>query len=283
MKGELHFRLLELLAEFRACQAVQKGTWSIPDLLVIPYTQLVTMQQNGGCVLGAFDAGYLAGFVAGFLGRQGSGPLYLYSQRMGVLPAYQGQGVGERLKWAQRDWAIGQGLELVVWTFDPLEPANARLNIAKLGGVARHFKRDIYGQHDSPLHRDLPTDRLVINWHLAGERVLACLAGSAEAASDAGDLLARLGPPANTVYWDDRGLPRSSLFDLARREPRLLLEVPADWQAVRQADIKLAADWRAQTRAAFEGWLAGGYAVTGYACGVLAGRRRNFYVLEREA
>jgi len=38
-----------------------------------------------------------------------------------VLPAYQGSGVGRRLKWRQRDDALARGIRLVEWTFDPDE------------------------------------------------------------------------------------------------------------------------------------------------------------------
>lgn len=278
---ELHIRLLETLDEFRACQVVQKTTWDMPDLLVIPYTQLITMQQNGGSVLGAFDGDRLVGYVCGFLGRQGDGPIYLYSQRMGVLPNYQGQGIGERLKWAQREWALAQQIDRIVWTFDPLEPANARLNIAKLGGIARRFKRDIYGEHDTSLHAGQPTDRLVVDWELVSQRVLDRLGGRDRPPSWEAPLSTEQGLPANRVWWDDREWPHPATLDLLPDSPRLQLHVPADWQALRHADPDLAAEWRAQTRMALESCLAGGYAVMGYAAQAIAGRRCNVYLLEK--
>ncbi len=280
MKREVHIRLLQTLDEFRACQDVQKATWDLADLLIIPYTQLVSMQHNGGAVFGAFDGERLAGFVCGYLGRRPalSQSVYLYSQRMGVLPEYQGQGVGEQLKWAQRAWALQHGLERIVWTFDPLEPANARLNLAKLGGVARSYVRDFYGQHDTPLHRDVPSDRLVIDWELASERVAVRAdsrghAGTARAADPA--------PPINALSWDNRGRPHPTPADLEQAGPRLSIAVPAQWQALRRADIKLSLAWRMETRRAFEGYMGRGYKVTGYVCEPGGEPGCNAYQLEK--
>jgi predicted GNAT superfamily acetyltransferase len=281
MDSEIAIRLLETLEEFQACHDVQKAAWEFPDSLIIPYTQLVTFQHNGGVVLGAFDGRRLVGFVCGYLGRQGQGPIYLFSQRMGTLPAYQGRGIGEQLKWAQRTWALAQGLARILWTYDPLEAPNAWLNIVKLGGIVHQYERDIYGEHDTPLHDHLPTDRLLVEWELLGDGVVARLAPGWRAPG-AGDLAARAGHPLNRVTWDERNLPHSAPPDLLRKEPVLLAEVPADWQGLRQADMALASDWRAKTRLLFEHYLSQGYAVTGYLSEREAGRRRNFYLLERQ-
>jgi len=280
MDDPIAVRSLETLAEFQACQVVQKATWEFPDLLIIPYTQIVSAQHNGGMALGAFDGAGLVGFVFGYLGRHGDGPLYLYSQRMGVLPAYQGRGIGQQLKWAQRAWALEQGPDRILWTYDPLESPNAQLNIAKLGGIVRQYERDFYGQHETPLHNHLPTDRFLLEWELQSERVLARLS-SGWSAPTLNDLLTQTGLPLNPVTWDCRGLPRSDAPDLTRAEPTLLAEVPADWQALRRADMDLAMAWRTNTRLLFEHYLARGYAVTGYASGWAAERRRNCYLLEK--
>ncbi|MGD2206087.1 MAG: GNAT family N-acetyltransferase [Anaerolineae bacterium] len=280
MINDITIRLLESVDEFQACHQVQKVAWQFPDLLIIPYTQIITVQQNGGAVLGAFDGAELIGFVFGYLGRQRTRPLYLFSQRMGVLPAYQGKGIGERLKWAQRAWAVEQGLDRVLWTYDPLESPNAWLNITKLGGLARHYERDIYGQHNTPLHNHLPSDRLLVEWELLSERVLARLSADWSPPT-VDELLTQADPPLNPVSWDSRGHPCSGPSDLSRDERTLLVEVPAAWQDLRKADMALAADWRGKTRKSFEHYLAQGYVVSGYASGAVAGRRRNVYQLEK--
>ena len=52
---------------------------------------------------------------------------------MGVLPEYRNRGVGRMLNFAQRDEAIRRGVDLIEWTFDPLELKNAFFNIERLG------------------------------------------------------------------------------------------------------------------------------------------------------
>jgi len=265
--------------EFRACHQVQREAWAFPDLLVIPYTQLITIQHNGGIVLGAFDGPQLVGFVFGFLGRDEEGMLYLFSQRKGVLPAFQGKGIGERLKWAQRAWALEHALDRILWTYDPLETPNAYLNITKLGGTVRRYQRDIYGEHDTPLHSGLPTDRFLVEWELSSSRVLARHA-SPSASQDTGTWLAELGQPVNALSQNDRGLAECGPVDFRRQGAALLVGVPGQWQALRRANGALAAEWRQRTRELFEHYLGQGYAVTGYARGCAADVF-NLYLMER--
>jgi predicted GNAT superfamily acetyltransferase len=85
--------------------------------------------------------------------------------------------VGRRLKLAQREEALGRGIELMEWTFDPLEIKNSHLNFARLGAITRRYKRNFYGASSSPLHGGLPTDRIVAEWWLKSERVTRVLAG----------------------------------------------------------------------------------------------------------
>ena len=62
------------------------------------------------------------------------------------------------------------------WTFDPFELKNAHFNLERLGAVVRRYVVNLYGLSSSPLHRGLPTDRLVAEWWLEAPRVLRRLA-----------------------------------------------------------------------------------------------------------
>jgi len=67
---------------------------------------------------------------------------------------------------------------LIEWTFDPLQTKNAYFNFCRLGVIARRYLLDLYGATSSPLHAGLPTDRLLVEWHVASPRVARILGGS---------------------------------------------------------------------------------------------------------
>ena len=90
---------------------------------------------------------------------------------MGVLPAYRNKGVGRMLKLRQREEALERGVNLIEWTFDPLELKNAFFNIERLGAIVRRYVLNQYGMTASPLHGGLPTDRCVAEWHMDTPRV----------------------------------------------------------------------------------------------------------------
>ena len=94
-----------------------------------------------------------------------------------VLPEYQDRGVGRMLKLAQRDDAISRGIDLIEWTFDPLQLKNAYFNLMRLGAVVRRYIPNFYGRTSSPLHGGLPTDRLLAEWWVRSARVQELLDG----------------------------------------------------------------------------------------------------------
>jgi predicted GNAT superfamily acetyltransferase len=98
----------------------------------------------------------------------------------GVHGEYRDRGVGRMLKLFQRNEALGRGIRLVQWTFDPLELRNAHFNLNKLGAICRKYCPNLYGVTTSPLHRELPTDRLLMEWHLDSTRVVAAIGGLAK-------------------------------------------------------------------------------------------------------
>ena len=81
-------------------------------------------------------------------------------------PGRTREGLGLRLKLAQREHALRMGIELIEWTYDPLQTLNAHFNFARLGIVVENYEENIYGESRSPLHRGTPTDRFVAEWRL---------------------------------------------------------------------------------------------------------------------
>jgi predicted GNAT superfamily acetyltransferase len=170
---------LTTLEQFERCVVLQLEVWGYSDGDVIPRRVFIVAQRIGGQVLGAFDGDTQVGFAMSLPGVRDGRP-YLHSHMLAVLPQYRNEGIGRRLKLAQRDDAIARGFHLMEWTFDPLEIRNAHLNIARLGVIVRRYQPDFYGPSSSPLQGGLPTDRLYAEWWLQSGRVTSILRGEAQ-------------------------------------------------------------------------------------------------------
>jgi predicted GNAT superfamily acetyltransferase len=174
MSQEIIVRKCERLDEFHRCVDLQREIWGEADLEVEPATMFVVAAHTGGQVLGAFEGERLVGYtmaVAGLRDRVA----YLHSHMTGVRKEYRDRRVGRMLKLFQRTEALGRGIRLIQWTFDPLEIRNAHFNLNRLGAICREYQPNLYGVTTSPLHRGLATDRLLAEWHLDSARVVAAI------------------------------------------------------------------------------------------------------------
>ena len=163
--------------EMRVCVGLQKTVWGFSDLEMVPHRMFVVAHRTGGQVIAAFDGDRAIGFVLGVAAHRNS-DLYLHSHMTAVLPEYQNRGIGRQLKLAQREDALSRGINLIEWTFDPLQLRNAHFNITRLGAVVREYLPNLYGRTSSPLHHGLPTDRLVAQWWIRDSRVQQILSGN---------------------------------------------------------------------------------------------------------
>ena len=163
-------RRCEGLDELRACIVLQKEIWNFTDAELVPLRMFVVADKVGGQVMGAFDGKEMVGFALSVPGAR-SGRVYLHSHMLAVRKEHRNSGLGRRLKLLQREDALGRGIELIEWTFDPLEIKNAYLNIEKLGAISRRYNINQYGVTSSPLQGGLPSDRLIAEWWLKSNRV----------------------------------------------------------------------------------------------------------------
>ncbi len=244
--------------DYDACVRLQREVWGLSDLEITSAIQLVATVHAGGLLLVAESPGEgTVGFCYAFAALRG-GEAHLHSDMLAVRPAARGRGVGLRLKWAQREEALRRGLRLVTWTFDPLRAENARLNLRRLGALAREVLPDLYGETTSALHHGLPTDRLLARWELDSPRVARRAAGETTAPPTLADL-----PALNDLVWRG-GLPVPSPPRLDLDAPELLLEIPDDWDAVCRADGALAREWQEVVRRSLESFFARGYAAVDF-------------------
>jgi predicted GNAT superfamily acetyltransferase len=158
------------LEELRACVGLQKEVWNFTDAELVPLRMFVVADKVGGQVMGAFEGDHMVGFALSVPGTR-SGHVYLHSHMLAVRKDHRNGGLGRRLKLLQREDALARGIELIEWTFDPLEIKNAYLNIEKLGAITRRYNINQYGITSSPLQGGLPSDRLIAEWWLKSKRV----------------------------------------------------------------------------------------------------------------
>jgi predicted GNAT superfamily acetyltransferase len=169
------------LDEFAEALTLQQRIWGFADIEAMPLRWFVVASKVGGQVFGACEGGQMVGFLGAMPGILPDGRPYMHSHMLGVLPKYRDRGVGRRLKLAQREEALERGIDLVEWTFDPMELKNAYFNVERLGAIVRRYEENLYGVTASPLHGGLPTDRCAAEWWLRSPRVEAAVAGKVAA------------------------------------------------------------------------------------------------------
>lgn len=173
----IEIRQLTKHQEFADAVRLQQEIWGFQDLELLPLRLFIVADKIGGQVLGAFDGPKMVGFCLCIPGLKAGNKFYLHSHMLGVLPEYRNSGLGRSLKLKQREHAMARGIDLVEWTFDPLEIKNAFFNIERLGVIARRYVHNQYGTTTSRLHAGLPTDRLVAEWWLQSLRARAVCDG----------------------------------------------------------------------------------------------------------
>jgi len=157
-------RELSTESELREAVALQKTIWGWEDADLLPFRMFVVATKIGGRLLGAFDADRMIAFCVAIPGLKPGGKVYLHSHMLGVLPDHRNVGVGRQLKLRQKEDALARGIDLIEWTFDPLDLKNAHFNVERLGAIVRRYVRNLYGVSSSHLHGGLPTDRCVAEW-----------------------------------------------------------------------------------------------------------------------
>jgi predicted GNAT superfamily acetyltransferase len=200
---------------------------------------------------------------------------------LGVVPGYRNAGLGWRLKVEQRRMVMDSGLDLIAWTYDPLQAANAHLNFAKLGTIAREYHLDAYPGSSSTLHAGTATDRLIAEWWLRSDRVVERLSAAERGRGERGQgvvALASGAVPVNSVREPGEWLAPDD-HDLSLDAPRLVVTIPTGFTEMQQRDLPMARAWRAATRDIFTTYLARGYEVVDFLLD--RPRLRGTYLLSR--
>ncbi len=275
-------RRLRTPEEYRMITSAEVEVWGISDYSsVVAHHVLIAADRRGGLVLGAFerDSGRLVGFVFGFLAMTSNGKLYHYSHMTGVVPEYRYRGLGYVLKLFQREYVVNQGLDLIMWTYDPLQSPNARFNVGKLGVIVRKFYVNYYGELRDSLNAGMPTDRFEAEWWVRSKLVSSKLDGRLSIPTL--DDVIKLGADVVTEVRFEGNLPVLVDYHLNRGSELLLAEIPNDLNTLRSHN-ELLIRWRFGLREVFNHYLnRSNYVVVEFLSSFNGGFRRNYYLLWR--
>jgi len=273
------FRSLHTFDEFRQVMALESEIWGYSDpedAVGIP--MFVITLKRGGILLGAYDGDRMVGFVYSIAGIK-NGRATQWSHMLGVLPAYRGTGLGRDLKIEQRRRSLGMGLDLMEWTYDPLQAVNAHLNFRRLGAIVEDYVENVYGESSSVLHRGNPTDRFIAQWWMRSPRVTSILGEPAVAGAPGPQ------PPApwpvdaaavNTVA--ERGtFAACADWRAGLGDSHLAVLIPTGFSEMIEQDPELARAWRRATRELFGHYLGRGYRVVDFEFG--PGPKQGRYLL----
>ena len=200
-----------------------------------------------------------------------------WSHMLGVVDDCRNDGVGHRLKLLQRERTIELGLDLIEWTYDPMQALNAHLNFSKLGVVVHEYEINVYGTSNSPLHAGNPTDRFVAEWNIREPHVERRLAAAAKGsplvvrAHDVADA-AHANEPVGAGAWPECGSVRLDLTDR-----RIVVQIPMGFTEMLVDAPEAALAWRMATREIFTTYFSRGYKAVDFILD--RHRRRGAYLL----
>jgi len=178
------------------------------------------------------------------------------SQKIGGIAAgafdESGDGIAKLLKEHQRRVCRALQVETIFWTFDPLAARNAYLNLNRLGAKVVEYVPDMYPPTGSPLHGSVATDRFIVSWDTSGKD---------------GDKPRFEAPAAAfesipVLDGNDGGeVGKAADLNGSDRPPLVRTAIPADFEALLEADVPAAERWRQAVRHGLMKAMQEGYSI----------------------
>jgi chorismate synthase len=268
------------LADYKACEEIQREVWHFQDIDIVPVSLLLAMNRMGGILMGAFNSlGGLIGFAFSFPGMA-EGKSVHHAHLLAVRMAYRNFDVGFKLKLAQRREVVKRKTERITSSFDPMQPAVAYFTLGKLGARAGVYEEDFCGETTSSADRGMPTDRILANWHLESPEVVRRLETGPERRDIRKELKQR--PLINTLVEAAPGMMNSSPVKLNCTAGQFLFEVPYNLPEIKHRDLGIALEWQGKMRQVFKNYFKKNYAATDFWVAEQDGHLRAFYLLEKQ-
>ena len=234
-RSAVAIRPLTELSELLACEELFAGIWGREVGPPMPANLLRAMVSAGSYVAGAYESHQLLGAAAGFWGPPDHPALH--SHIAGVALSARHRDLGFALKLHQRATALGHGVSVVNWTFDPLIARNAHFNLGKLGGRAVGYAVNYYGQMPDAINAGDETDRILLRWDLGSPAARAACDQSSGVDRPTAET-----PPAET----------------------LRVAIPRDIETMRQTDPESARRWRFALRETMLSPMGAGAQIVGF-------------------
>ncbi len=262
----ISYRVLTQPQELKPLPKLEAAIWGQDMSETVPTHMTIQVVHNGGVVIGAYDEAEIVGFAFAMPYQRGE-ILALWSLMAGVLPQYQGRGIGFGLKLQQRAWALEHGYESIHWTFDPLQRGNAKFNMYRLGAIANRYHVNYYGEMHDAINAGLPSDRLEADWFLNDASVQHIAEGQTPPQ-----------PPYPDVWLvksDEDDKPKVCLTEFGGKKV-YAVEVPDQLATLKQQAPDKALAWRLAQREAFIAAFEHGLIV----CGFRQDEERAWFVLQ---
>lgn len=238
----IEIRTLHRADEMVGLVEVFRQVWgSVTELVTIE--MLMAVSHSNGYVSAAYESRggdeRILGASVAILARHLGQPA-LHSHITGLLPGARKTGLGRAMKLHQQSWAADQGIDWIVWTYDPLVRRNAWFNIAVLGAEVHEYMPSFYGQMSDAINQGDESDRLLVAW---------------------------------SVGTDPDGPLRDGSELIASGADHLLVPTPDDIVTLRRTDPSQVRDWRQRSRAALSEAIERGDRIVGFT-------RAGEYVIE---
>ncbi len=259
---------------------VERRIWGGDYRDVVPYHVTIPLLDAGGVVWGIYEVGTgkPVGVLVMFLGVK-DGKIYFHSHMLGFLSEYRGKGLGTAVKKLQREEALARGVDLIIWTYDPLLLSNAWINIVKMGVIVREYRPNYYGVGTFNYNRGVETDRFIVEWHLKSKRVVERLTsgGKHQTLNHYLD-----GVGAEVVLEEEEALSEGFSIPVKRnllsRSEVVLVAVPKDFVGLLSKSPDIARKWRLESRVVLNHYIKRKYVVVDIA----TDSSKYYYVLWRE-
>lgn len=228
----IEIRILHSADEMVGLVEVFRQVWgSVTELVTIE--MLMAVSHSNGYVSAAYETRSgeerIQGASVAILARHQGQPA-LHSHITGLLPGARKTGLGRAMKLHQRAWAAEQGIDWIVWTYDPLVRRNAWFNIAVLGAEVHEYMPRFYGTMTDSINAGDESDRLLVAW----------------------DVTAEVGPLRDG----------SDIIESGR--PHTLVTTPPDIVSLRRTDPTAVKTWRTESREALMSAMDAGQRVAGF-------------------